>query len=154
MILYLYTMLGINILIPAVLFLTMKKKRKLFTDRYGMTISFSASLIFSLSLGTALFFTLPVSFSVLIFISAAAGSIIGLSYGILITFQSLIIGLFNGTIGSLMGTMLAAVIIDPSLCGLPSQFSTLLDRNIILITLFLTLLSLLSSLLLRFSYRV
>jgi hypothetical protein len=154
MILYLYLILGINILIPSILFISIKQKRKLFSDRYGMIITSIVSLVFGLSIGTVLFFTFPQSYGVLAFVSAVAGSMIGLSFGALIKYHTLVISLFNGVIGSLMGTMLAAVILDPSLCSLPSGFTTLIDRNIILITLFLTFLSLITSFLVRFSYRV
>ncbi|RFU64613.1 hypothetical protein [Bacillus sp. V59.32b] len=154
MILYLYVMLGINILIPSILYLIMRKRRKLYTDRYGMIVTSAASLVFSLSIGTTLFFAFPASFNILIVISTVSGSLIGLTYGTLIKFHSMMIGSFNGMIGALAGTMLAAVVLDPSLCGLPSAFTTMLDRNMMLITLLVTLLSFITSILIRFSYRV
>ncbi|WP_409305807.1 hypothetical protein [Peribacillus sp. SCS-155] len=152
--LFLYVMFAVNLIIPFSVFNNFAKKRRLFTDRYGATITSASAYVFSLSTGTLLFFVFSPSLVNGILLSTAVGVFLGVSYGLLIKFHSLLLGVFYGMLGAWMGTMLAAVIADPALCGLPSSFTSMLLMNKIIITGFLSAISVLTALLLRFSFRV
>ncbi|MFD1735425.1 hypothetical protein ACFSCX_02510 [Bacillus salitolerans] len=134
--LVLIVMLVINCLIGLTIFIIMSRKRKLFSDRFGMIMAMSCSGILSLVIAMILHFLLPVPLSFIIFFSALVGGAIGIFFGALVTFQSLLSGFTHGVIGSIMGTMLSAVVQNPSLCSLPPSYFMSLEQSMVTFSLF------------------
>ncbi|MCA0986780.1 hypothetical protein [Guptibacillus algicola] len=131
-----------------------RKSRKLFSDRFAIISStlYSTSLCFTI--GLHLFLLLQDKSSAIIISTVIIGAIIGTCIGALETFKSLLIGYFHGMTAALMGTMLGAILVDPSLCRLPSLYSLQIEQNIIGMSVFITLLTTVTFGLLLASFRV
>lgn len=117
------------------------KKRKLYDDRFGMIMAMSCSGILSLNLSMIVQFLFPENFSIVMIISVIVCGLIGVLFGSLVKFQSLLAGFFNGIVGSLMGNMLGLVIKDPSICSLPAAYLTNINQNMMLFGVFGTFLA-------------
>ncbi len=135
-------------------YFVMYKKRKLFTDRFGMVMAMVGSGILSFNLAMMLFFMFPFNLSTLAIISTLVGGSIGIMYGALVRFQSLLGGFSQGTLGAIMGTMFGAVVENPALCGLPASYFTDVEKTMILFSLFGTGLVMTTFGLLFYSLRV
>ncbi|MEC2322890.1 hypothetical protein [Lederbergia lenta] len=110
-----------------------------------------ASSILSLNMGMNLLFLLPASISLTSIISGIIGGSIGILFGLLVIFQSLLSIFFYGVVGGLMGTMLGAVIKNPSLCSLPTVNINMVEQNTIIFSLFGSILIVLTTGLLWYS---
>ncbi|WP_232718587.1 hypothetical protein [Bacillus sp. FJAT-45037] len=152
--LFLIMLLMLNMIFGIVNYFLLYKKRKLFSDRYGMIITICSTGVLSLNLAIILHFLLPIHLVLIMSVSTAIGGIIGILFGSLVKFQSLVAGYFYGTIGGIMGTMFGAVIENPSLCGLPASYLNSVTQNIITFTLFGTVLVMTTFVLVYYSLRV
>lgn len=151
---FLSFLLVLNVIFTCLLFLRFYKKRKLFDDRYAMIMAATASGGVSLVLSMLIYFLFPIDLASISFVTATVGGLIGVGFGSLVKFQSLLSGFFHGVIGGLMGTMLGAVVKDPSLCSLPSAYFQQVTDNVIAFSLFGTFIVISTIGLLAFSLRV
>lgn len=117
-------------------YIVMYKRRKLFADRFGMVMAVGGSSIFCMNLAMLLHFLFPFEIGTLAILSTVIGGGIGIMYGALVRFQSLLAGFSHGSIGSIMGTMFGAVVENPALCGLPAAYFNDVENNMILFSLF------------------
>lgn len=81
------------------------------------------------------------------------GVAIGLTIGSLLNSQTLIAGIYSGGTGAVMGTMIGAVSLDPTICSLPVQVYNQ-QELVLFFCLFGLFLHLLTTLLLLFSLKV
>jgi len=111
----------INLALTGWIFLSLNRQRYLFSERFGFTVTFLASTSCSLVLALNLFLLFPQHFEVVSTFTLLLGIVIGAMFGSMVNMQSFIAGVFNGGVGAIMGAMLGAVALDPSLCGLPAD---------------------------------
>ena len=152
--LYLIGILLVNSFLVFLFYKIMKRKRKIFSERFGAVIAMSGTGILSLNIGLVVQFLIKDDLSLLSVTSIIVGGLIGLLFGSLFKFQSVLNGFSHGIIGGIMGTMLGAVILNPSLCNLPSSYLNSVEQNIAIISLFGTVLSIKTIGLLWYSLRV
>ncbi|KIL51995.1 hypothetical protein KP78_03660 [Jeotgalibacillus soli] len=81
------------------------------------------------------------------------GTAIGVMFGFMVNIQSFIAGIFNGGMGGIMGTMIGAVALDPTICSLPATTLSL-ESTILFFSLFSTVLLVITAALLYFALRV
>jgi len=117
--LFLLIVLIINSLIGFKSFQLLNKSRFLFSDRFGFVMAFTSSAILGLVIALNLFLLFPFNFVVISVLNMFIGTAIGMIFGAMLNTQSFIAGFFQGGVGGIMGTMIGAVALDPSLCGLP-----------------------------------
>nr|MBA5586557.1 hypothetical protein [Anaerobacillus isosaccharinicus]QOY38709.1 hypothetical protein AWH56_021280 [Anaerobacillus isosaccharinicus] len=152
--LLLIVILGCNLLMGSLLYLLMFRKRKLFTDRFGMIMASCSSGILSLHLGMIIYFLLPINLAYIVILTTIVGSVIGILFGSLVKLQSVLAGFFYGALGGIMGAMFGAVIENPALCGLPISYINSVEVNMIVFSLFGTALVFTAVGLLYYSLRV
>lgn len=150
---FLVSVIIINFLIGAWLYFALRKSRLLFSDRFAYTASYFASSTLGLVASLNLILLFQNQFEIVVVLNILLGIIIGLLYGSMFNDQSLIAGIYNGGISSIMGTMLGAVIKKPSICGLPGTFASE-QESIIFFALFSLCIQAISALLLLFSFKV
>ncbi|WP_077214717.1 hypothetical protein [Bacillus dakarensis] len=141
MTMFLISLLCLNSFIGFMIYKIFYKKRKLYDDRFGMIMAMSCSGILSLNLSMIVQFLFPENFSIVMIISVIVCGLIGVLFGSLVKFQSLLAGFFNGIVGGLMGNMLGLVIKDPSICSLPAAYLTNINQNMMLFGVFGTFLA-------------
>lgn len=154
MTLYLIMLLIVNSLIGWMIYKALYKKRKLYSDRFGMIIAISCSGMISLDFSMLVQFLFFEQSLLVLVITVLIGGAIGIAFGSLVKFQSLIAGFSHGIVGSLMGNMLGIVIKDPSICSLPVPYFTMINQNMIILSIFGTVLVLITILLVFYSLRV
>ncbi|SEM11942.1 hypothetical protein SAMN05192533_10182 [Mesobacillus persicus] len=137
MVLFLVLITFINTLVTAWAYLSLNRQRYLFSERFGFTVTFLASTSCSFVLALNLFLLFPTHLEVVSTFTLFLGIVIGALFGSMVNMQSFIAGVFNGGVGGIMGSMLGAVALDPSLCGLPADLWAEQDMM-----LFMSLLSL------------
>lgn len=127
---FLFIILLANSLIGYFGFRFLNKSRLLFSDRFGFIVALTGSAILGTVTALNLFLLFPNNFGVMSVLNMLIGIVIGIAFGAILNTQSLIAGFFNGGVGGMMGTMIGAVALDPSICGLPpttiTEQSTLL----------------------------
>lgn len=142
----------INLAFGVWLYFVLSKSKLLFNDRFGYISVMTSSSTLSLVAAMNLFLLFPADFEITGLLNLLLGIGIGWLFGSLLNAQTLIAGIYNGGIGSIMGTMAGAVVMNPAICGLPS---TILSAQEIII--FFALLSIcvqgISALLLLFAFR-
>nr|WP_309101277.1 hypothetical protein [Fredinandcohnia onubensis] len=144
----------LNVLIVYNSFLTIRKRRLNFSDRFAMIVAMSSSMVFSLVIGMLFSFLFPFTLTTILFIAVISGGIMGVIFGTMIKFHSVLAGFFGGTSGGLMGAMIGAVVQDPSLCGLPFDSAMNLVKNMVIFSVFGTILVLVCFRLLTYSLKV
>ncbi|MEH7239234.1 hypothetical protein [Bacillus sp. JJ1562] len=144
----------LNVLIGYKSFLTLRKRRQNFSDRFAMIIAMSSSMILSLVIGMIFSFLIPFTLPTISFFAIISGGITGVIFGAMIKFHSILVGFFGGTSGGLMGAMIGAVVQDPSLCGLPSDSAMNIVNNMLTFSIFGTILVLVCFGLLTYSLKV
>lgn len=117
--LFLLIVLIINSLIGFKSFRFLNKSRFLFSDRFGFVMAFTSSAILGLVIALNLFLLFPFNFVFVSVLNMFIGIAIGMIFGEMLNTQSFIAGFFQGGVGGIMGTMIGAVALDPSICGLP-----------------------------------
>ncbi len=116
---FLLLVLILNSLIGFKSFQFLNKSRFLFSDRFGFVMAFTSSAILGLVIALNLFLLFPFHFVVVSVLNMFIGIAIGMVFGAMLNTQSFIAGFFQGGVGGIMGTMIGAVALDPSLWGLP-----------------------------------
>jgi hypothetical protein len=111
----------INITVTGWGFLSLNRRRYLFSERFGFTVTYLASTACSFVFALNLFLLFPKYVEVVSTLTLFIGIVIGALFGSMVNMQSLIAGIYNGGVGAIMGSMLGAVALDPSLCGLPAD---------------------------------
>ncbi|MGG3797905.1 hypothetical protein [Metabacillus fastidiosus] len=144
----------LNGIVGILLYLLVMKKKKIFADRYGMVVAMCGSGVLSLHLAMLTVFLIPDYFIIQVLFTLGIGAFIGKKFGSLMKYQSLLSGLFHGIIGGIMGMMLGIVILNPSLCGLPSASLDSLQDNVLIFTNFGTVLVIMTGSLLYYSLKV
>lgn len=81
------------------------------------------------------------------------GVAVGVTIGSLLNSQTLIAGIYSGGTGAVMGTMIGAVSLDPSICSLPTQIYNQ-QELVLFFGLFGLFLHLLTTLLLLYAMKV
>ncbi|RFU61748.1 hypothetical protein [Peribacillus glennii] len=127
---FLVCLLVFNGLIGFLGFRYLNKSKYLFSDRFAFIAALTASTIVSLVTALNLFLLFPDYFSVISGLNMILGIGIGAVFGAMVNAQSFIAGLFNGGVGGIMGTMIGAVTMNPSICSLP--VSSLSGQTVIL----------------------
>lgn len=143
----------INIAFGIWVYYALNQSKLLFSERFAFISTLSASSTISLVAAFNLFLLFPSDFEIIGILNLLIGIGIGSLFGSLVSVQTLLAGIYNGGMGSIMGTMLGAVVKNPAICGLPSSLLT--EQEIII---FFALLSIciqgISAVLLKFSFRV
>lgn len=154
MTIFLVSMLIINILTSFIIYKILTIKKKVFNDRFGMIMAMSLSGVIGLSIAINIQFLIPKPSVIMLIFTVLAGGLIGVQIGSLVKFQSLLAGYSHGVIGSLMGNMVGAVVKDPALCSLPVYYLNTIAQNMIIFSLFSTMLVIITSCLVHYSLRV
>lgn len=145
-------LLIMNCFIAAAAYMYLYQARYLFSDRFGFILATTGSTISSIVITNHLFYVIPYDyFFVLVFI-VAAGLLIGFCYGALVNSQTLIAGIYSGGVGGVMGIMIGAIALDPSICSLPSAYNR--EQLTLFFSIFGTGLLVLTNLLLCFARKV
>lgn len=152
MTIFLSLQLIMNMTVGITLYIVMYRRRKVFQDRFAMSLSITLSAILSLILSMLLYLLFPIDIAYMSVITIACGAFIGISIGALHKFQTVLSGFFHGTMGAYMGTMLGAVILDPSICGLP--YVAQVNQSIMSFSLFGTFLLITTTSLIYYSLKV
>ncbi|WP_409254173.1 hypothetical protein V1502_09820 [Bacillus sp. SCS-153A] len=130
------------------------KKRILFDNRFGMTITMSSASIISVILSMQFSFVSSLPFEAIIGLMAFTGILIGAAFGTLVRLHAVLNGIFSGAIGGFMGAMAGSVVKDPSLCGLPTDTESDLLINMFTFTAFGTVVLILTLGLILYSLKV
>ncbi|TKD71046.1 hypothetical protein [Pseudalkalibacillus hwajinpoensis] len=151
--LYVFLSLLLNLLLGLLVFKRMFQSRKLFSDRFGMIVTTNFSGVFNFSIGLHLYLVMPDHFAI-ISLAIVIGIGSGVIIGAIVKFHSVLAGFFHGTVGTLMGTMLGVIIINPSLCRLPAVNEAMLNQTIVVLCSFITILTISTLGLIYYSFRV
>lgn len=135
-------------------YINLFKSRKLFSDRFGMIVASVMSSMLGMAFSFFCYYFIASNLLDSAFFSILIGTIIGMGFGGLVKYHTLIVGWFNGVVGSLMGLMLGAVIKDPSLCSLPAAFSNNVYENTLFFSIFISFLTLITCGLINYAYRI
>jgi hypothetical protein len=142
----------INIAFGIWVYVVLGRSRFLFSERFAFISTYSSSSTLSLVAALNLLMLFPYQFEIIGILNLLIGIGIGWLFGSLVNAQTLIAGIYSAGIGSIMGTMVGAVVMNPAICGLPSNLFT--EQEIII---FFALLSIciqgISAALLMFSFR-
>jgi hypothetical protein len=144
----------VNTLGGLTIYIIMYKKRKVLSDHFGMIMATCSSGILSFNIAMLIYFLFPLHLSYISFVTTMIGGLIGILFGSLVKFQSLLSGFFQGVVGGMMGTMLSAAIQNPSLCSLSSSYINNIEQNMIAFSLFATVVMLITMGLLYYSLKV
>ncbi|MED4017962.1 hypothetical protein ACWE42_10280 [Sutcliffiella cohnii] len=142
----------LNCLVALITYRILFRKRRLFSERYGMIIAMTCSGVISLIISMLVQFTMEVQIAT--FLTVISCVIVGAFFGALVTFQSILAGVLNGIVGSLMGNMLGAVVKDPTICSLPVSYLNTVEENMLIFGVFGTLLTCITMSLVYFSLKV
>ncbi|WP_246942911.1 hypothetical protein [Bacillus pinisoli] len=132
---------------------SLSQRKELFDDRFGKNYTFASTGVSSFFLAMMLIFLIPGT-SFMVIAAVIVGVLLGALFGSLYKMQTILLGIWNGGIGGLMGSMLGLVVLDPSLCGLPGTAARDIANNIILFSIFGTIILFTTMWLVRFSLRV
>ncbi len=136
------------------IFATMWKKRKVFNERFGTVIPLCSSGVLSFTVALNIHFLFQVEFALILFMATGFGAGIGFLFGSLYKYQSMLVGFYHGAFGGMMGTMLSAVVLNPSICSLPNDYLQSTEQNIHIFGGFGLFLSLITFSLLHYSLKV
>lgn len=109
-------------------FLILKKKRSVIHKRLERVLIGLGSSVMSLAISMNVQLWLHV-LAFAIYLSVLFGVAIGVVFGLLDMRQLMMIGYQQGLIGGLMGAMLGAVVLNPSLCGLPAEYGNSIETH-------------------------
>ncbi|PGT87728.1 MULTISPECIES: hypothetical protein [Bacillaceae] len=147
------TILITNCLISLFGYRILFRSRYLFSDRFGFIVSITGGNIVSLVITNNLFYLFSNHFIVISFMNLIIGVAVGVTIGSLLNSQTLIAGIYSGGTGAVMGTMIGAVSLDPSICSLPTQIYNQ-QELVLFFGLFGLFLHLLTTLLLLYAMKV
>ncbi|MFZ3591153.1 hypothetical protein ACOI1C_18390 [Bacillus sp. DJP31] len=135
-------------------YLALHARRWLFDDRFGKTYTFATTGVSGFVLGMMLIFLLQPFQDYVALGVIVLGGLIGILFGSLYKTQTVLSGFWNGSVGGLMGAMLGLVVLDPALCGLPGVAARDIIGNILMFSIFGTIVLVVTLWLVKFSLRV
>lgn len=133
--------LFINIVLLIGVSVVKRRMKNDFGESFETAVILSGSGILSFSMATNAAFLLKAELMTTWMILLIGGIVIGIGLGALFRETSLFVGGYHGMIGGLMGTMLSAIILNPSLCSLPTESVHRIEQNSQLYSVFSTILS-------------
>ncbi len=137
------------------IFKLFKMKHSLFEDRYSFNMGMAISMTSSFVIALDLHLLLPKSSTIMLYlIPLLTGLIIGWKFGAIIKSPSPLTGIYNGTIGAIMGIMLGSVLLNPALCNIPIETEEMISINMYSIAVLAASIHSLISNLIRLSFRV
>ncbi len=154
MTMYLLCLFILTSLIGFVIYKVFYKKRLLYNDRFGMIMAMSCSGIISLNIAMLTQFIISDHLFFLMILTVVLGGVVGIVFGSLVKYQSLLSGFLHGIVGSLTGNMIGIVVEDPSICSLPASYFSMIDQNILIFSAFGTLLVMITISIVYYSLRV
>lgn len=154
MTMYLLCLFFLTSLIGFLIYKVFYKKRLLYNDRFGMIMAMSCSGIISLNSSMLSQFIISDHLFFIMIITVVMGGVVGIVFGSLVKYQSLLAGFLHGIVGSLTGNMLGIVVEDPSICSLPAPYFSMIDQNILIFSAFGTLLVMITISIVYYSLRV
>lgn len=147
--------LGIwNLIATIVCYLVLRRKRTLFDDRFAGTIAKTATMAATLTLSIHLSIILTTEISIIFMWNFILGTILGYLFGSLVKYHSVLIGIYQGLIGSAMGVMIGEVLKNPQLCSIPLTSTQEILLNMIYLCGFTTILLTIILGLISYSLRV
>jgi hypothetical protein len=150
MILFGLFLLVLSSLLGVYMYALFYKSRYRISERLSFTVTLAAGQITSFVIAITLYLVFPMDFTVICTVNLWIGIVIGAQFGVVTRKQSVVAGFFNGGVAAVMGTMVGAVSVDPTLCGLPASTLSLQNTGIA-VGLFGLLLLCATTLLVRFS---
>lgn len=132
-----------NVVCGCLFYFTLKKRKYTIPERTALLIILYTSGVMSLTITMNVQLLLHL-YNYSMFITTLIGLGIGVGFGSIFTRESIIMGYNHGFIGGLMGAMLSAVILNPSLCGLPASYGNSIEKNAFIFSLFSLFLTALS----------
>jgi hypothetical protein len=154
MTIYLASLLGLTSFIGFFMYKVFYKKRQLYNDRFGMILAMSCSGILSLNASMLAQFIIPDHIFIIMLFTVVLGGLVGILFGSLVKYQSILAGFLQGIVGSLTGNMLGIVVEDPSICSLPAPYLTMIEQNTVIFSAFGTLLVLITISIVYYSLRI
>ncbi|OMP67173.1 hypothetical protein BTO28_08355 [Domibacillus epiphyticus] len=131
-----------------------KKKHMLFDDRFTMTMCMTAAMIHSFSVALHLELVVASLNKFLFLCPILIGIWIGWKFGSILKNPARLTGIYNGSIGGLMGTMLGAVIQNPSLCSIPVVSDGVIALNMYILSIFFTIVHFKIAVFIRYSFTI
>lgn len=95
-----------NFTIAGVAFFYLYKYRKLIGYHLGMNIAMTPSGIISIATGLILIYHFPLHFTEITILTTVIGIIIGIAFGALVEYQTVIMGFSSGVMGGIMAPMI------------------------------------------------
>ncbi|WP_213421515.1 hypothetical protein [Bhargavaea massiliensis] len=108
-VLILYT----NLVLFALLYVYVHRRRRLIGFHLGMNIAMALGGLVGLSAGIFLIFQYPFHFTAITIVAALGGMGGGALFGALFDYQTMLTGLINGMMMGMMAPMLGAILTDP-----------------------------------------
>ena len=128
------------------------ERKRLFLGEHSMsTMCMTIIMMTAFVMAVHLEVLLPPDVTTLQFLPLLIGLLIGWNYSRLTSYPAtLLIGLYNGAMGGLMGMMLGAVLQNPALCNIPIASQAMMELNTYSLVLFSACLHVVVCHLLRF----
>ena len=131
-----------------------KRKHLIFDDRYTKTMCMAITMVSSFVFALYLQLLLPFNESFYFLLPILVGLFIGWKFSAIMKAPSTLIGIYNGAVGGIMGTMLGAVLENPALCSIPIQSAPMIATNMYSIAIFIAFLHSLTIHFIRYSFKV
>lgn len=106
-------------LLAGSLYISIYKLPERFSNQYRFPVALDMGQMTSFVIGMLLYLICPLKFSVSCAINIWIGAFIGIFFCSIKGSQSVAAGFFYGGLATVMGTMVAAAAVNPTLCGLP-----------------------------------
>lgn len=131
----------VNVALYISLIIVKRGTKQVWSEQFGNAVILSSSGIISFSIATNAAFLFKAELISTWMILIIVGVAIGIGSGTLVRELSLFTGGYYGMIGGLMGAMLSAVVLNPSLCSLPTDSVHSVEQNSLIFGTFSTFLS-------------
>lgn len=143
-----------NVIELGVVYRIFKKKHLIFDDRFIKTMCMAITMNSTLVLALYFELLLPSIEKTFFLLPIFIGLFIGWKFSAIMKAPATLTGIYNGSMGGIMGTMLGAVLKNPALCNIPIESETMIATNIYSIAIFAACLHALISHLIRYSFKV
>lgn len=130
-----------------------KKKQLLFDDRFTETMGMAITWMSSFSLALYMELMLPLDNRIVYLLPILVGLFIGWKFGTISKAPAALSGIYNGTMGGIMGMMLGAVLKNPALCKIPIESELMIATNMYSLSIFVACLHTLISYFFRYSLK-
>ncbi|MHC8515813.1 hypothetical protein [Sporosarcina sp. ITBMC105] len=143
-----------NVAVTIYCYLILRKRKQLFDDRFATTLTNTATFIATIVVSLHVSVLLTVELSLIFILNMIIGVSIGSLFGSLVKYHSVLIGFYNGLIGSSMGVMIGEVLKNPQICSIPISNQQQVVMNMYQLCGFATLLLIVVFGLVLYSMRV